>query len=177
MFIPDASNNHISFSHRQAYGTDYGSTYAVKVSTASQTSHGDFTDIATWTEADFEPSEFTSIEFSLAAYIGVPIHVAFVMTNDDGDDWYIDDVCVQAGLSTTDNEILDMRIYPNPTSSMINVQFDRDIELTLYNMLGQEIIKTNNKQVDISALQQGNYIVIVRDLESNNIKNFNIIKK
>jgi hypothetical protein len=44
-------------------------------------------------------------------------------------------------------------------------------------MLGQEIIKTNNKQVDISALQQGNYIVIVRDLESNNIKNFNIIKK
>jgi hypothetical protein len=60
---------------------------------------------------------------------------------------------------------------------MLNVQFDRDIELTLYNLLGQEIIKTNNKQVDISALQQGNYIVIVRDLESNNIKNFNIIKK
>jgi hypothetical protein len=44
-------------------------------------------------------------------------------------------------------------------------------------MLGQEIIKTNTKRVDISALQQGNYIVIVRDLESNNIKNFNIIKK
>ena len=35
------------------------------------------------------------------------------MTNDDGDDWYIDDVCVQAGLSTTDNEILDMMVYPN----------------------------------------------------------------
>jgi hypothetical protein len=70
-----------------------------------------------------------------------------------------------------------MRIYPNPTSSMLNVQFDRDIELTLYNMLGQEIIKTNNKRVDISALQNGNYIVTVRDLESNNIKNFNIIKK
>jgi hypothetical protein len=81
------------------------------------------------------------------------------------------------GLSTTDNELLDMRIYPNPTSSMINVQFDRDIELTLYNMLGQEIIKTNNKRVDISALQNGNYIVTVRDLESNSIKNFNIIKK
>ena len=29
------------------------------------------------------------------------------MTNDDGDDWYIDDVCVQSwvsGLSTTDND-------------------------------------------------------------------------
>jgi hypothetical protein len=86
-----------------------------------------------------------------------------------------DGVC--DGLSTTDTEILDMRIYPNPTSSMINVQFDRDIELTVYNMLGQAIIRTNEKQVDISALQNGNYIIMVRDLESNYIRNFNIIKK
>jgi hypothetical protein len=103
--------------------------------------------------------------------------IGFQYLNTYGADWNIDDVCIDGTLSTTNTELLDMRIYPNPTSSMINVQFDRDIELTLYNMLGQEIIKTNNKQVDISALQQGNYIVIVRDLESNNIKNFNIIKK
>jgi hypothetical protein len=103
--------------------------------------------------------------------------IGFQYLNTYGADWNIDDVCVDGTLSTTDTEILDMRIYPNPTSSMINVQFDRDIELTLYNMLGQEIMRTNNKQVDISALQQGNYIVIVRDLESNYVKNFNIIKK
>ncbi|MFL2609669.1 MAG: T9SS type A sorting domain-containing protein [Flavobacteriaceae bacterium] len=103
--------------------------------------------------------------------------IGFQYLNTYGADWNIDDMCIDGTLSTTDTEILDMRIYPNPTSSMINVQFDRDIELTLYNMLGQEIMRTNNKQVDISALQQGNYIVIVRDLESNYVKNFNIIKK
>ena len=105
------------------------------------------------------------------------IVIAFNYVGTYGGEWNIDDVCVDGTLSTTDTEILDMRIYPNPTSSMINVQFNRDIELTLYNMLGQEIMRTNNKQVDISALQQGNYIVIVRDLESNYVKNFNIIKK
>ena len=103
--------------------------------------------------------------------------IGFQYLNTYGADWNIDDMCIDGTLSTTDTELLDMRIYPNPTSSMINVQFDRDIELTLYNMLGQEIMRTNNKQVDISALQQGNYIVIVRDLESNYVKNFNIIKK
>ena len=103
--------------------------------------------------------------------------IGFQYLNTYGADWNIDDMCIDGTLSTTDTELLDMRIYPNPTSSMINVQFDRDIELTLYNMLGQEIMRTNNKQVDISALQQGNYIVIVRDLESNYVKNFNVIKK
>ena len=98
-----------------------------------------------------------------------------IYTVEDGFDATVSIVC--DALSTTDAEILDMRIYPNPTSSMINVQFDRDIELTLYNMLGQEIMRTNEKQVDISALQNGNYIVLVRDLESNYVKNFNIIKK
>jgi hypothetical protein len=99
-----------------------------------------------------------------------------IYTVEDGAQATVSIVC--DALSITDNdEVLEMIIYPNPTSSMINVQFDRDIELTLYNMLGQEIIRTNEKQVDISALQNGNYIVLVRDLESNYVRNFNIIKK
>jgi hypothetical protein len=166
MFIPDASNNHISFSHRQAYGTDYGSTYAVKVSTASQTSHGDFTDIATWTEADFEASEFTSIEFSLANYIGVPIHVAFVLTNDDGDDWYIDDVCVQAGLSTTDNEILDMRIYPNPVDgNYVTIQSPVQglKEIEVYTVTGRKVLQTvlTDDKLTVSSFNSGFYMVKV----------------
>ena len=75
-----------------------------------------------------------------------------VMTDDYGDGWNGGEISVNGmiytvedgftaevsivcdALSITDNEeILEMRIYPNPTSSMINVQFDRDIELTLYN--------------------------------------------
>jgi len=166
MFVPDASNNHISFSHRQAYGTDYGSSYAIKVSTASQTTHADFTDIATWTEADFEPSEFTSIEFSLADYIGVPIYVAFVMTNDDGDDWYIDDVCVQAGLSITDNELLDMRIYPNPVNgNYVTIQSPIQglKEVEVYTVTGRKVLQTvlTDDKLDVSSFNSGFYMVKV----------------
>ena len=166
MFIPDASNNHISFSHRQAYVTDYGSTYAVKVSTASQTIHADFTDIATWTEADFEPSEFTSIEFSLAEYIGVPIYVAFVMTNNDGDDWYIDDVCVQAGLSTTDNEILDMMVYPNPVDGnyvTILSPVEGLKEIQVFTVTGRKVMDTaiNGNTLDVSSFNSGFYMLKV----------------
>ena len=122
-------------------------------------------------------AEDTWVSSSYSVPSAESVVLAFNYVGTFGANWNVDNVCIDGTLSTTDTEILDMRIYPNPTSSMINVQFDRDIELTLYNMLGQEIMRTNNKQVDISALQQGNYIVIVRDLESNYVKNFNIIKK
>ena len=166
MFIPDASNNHISFSHRQAYTTNYGSTYSVKVSTASQTTHADFVDLATWTEDDFEPGEFTSIEFSLDNYIGVPIHVAFVMTNDDGDDWYIDDVCVQAGLSTTDNEILDMMVYPNPVDGnyvTILSSVEGLKEIQVFTVTGRKVMDTtiNGNTLDVSSFNSGFYMLKV----------------
>ena len=122
-------------------------------------------------------AEDTWVSSSYSVPSAESVVLAFNYVGTFGANWNVDNVCIDGTLSTTDTELLDMRIYPNPTSSMINVQFDRDIELTLYNMLGQEIMRTNNKQVDISALQQGNYIVIVRDLESNYVKNFNIIKK
>ena len=135
---------------------------------------------ATWV-ALFEGVNATAEDTWVSSSYSIPsaesVVLAFNYVGTFGANWNVDNVCIDGTLSTTDTELLDMRIYPNPTSSMINVQFDRDIELTLYNMLGQEIMRTNNKQVDISALQQGNYIVIVRDLESNYVKNFNIIKK
>ena len=95
-FTPNATDaNRIKFFHRQAYGSNYGATYAVKVSTASQTTHADFTDIASWTEADFTTS-YEELVIDLSSYVDTPIYVAFVMTNDDGDNWYVDDVCVDA---------------------------------------------------------------------------------
>jgi len=90
-FTPTAATNILSFQQRQAYSSDYGTTYTVRVSIASQTTHGDFAIIDTQTELDFGVS-FASHFVDLSAYDGMPIYVAFVMSQDDGDNWYIDDV-------------------------------------------------------------------------------------
>jgi hypothetical protein len=44
-------------------------------------------------------------------------------------------------------------------------------------MLGQQILETNDKQIDISGFERGTYILIVQNLESNNSTNFKIIKE
>tara|TARA_B100001175_G_scaffold200877_1_gene170548 strand:+ start:4427 stop:5122 length:696 start_codon:yes stop_codon:yes gene_type:complete len=88
---------------------------------------------------------------------------------------------VTAGDATLSIETIDgemsISIYPNPTSSILNINFDGELKMTVFNMLGQQLLETNNKQIDISGFDRGTYILIVQNLESNNSTNFKIIKE
>ena len=83
---------------------------------------------------------------------------------------------VQAGLSTIETQIPGIRIYPNPSSSTVNVDYSEDLEITLFNILGQQILKTNSKTINISNLEKGTYFLFTED-ENKSITNFKLIKK
>ena len=78
-------------------------------------------------------------------------------------------------VETMDGEMT-ISIFPNPTSNTINVVFDKELELSLFNMLGQQVIKTSNKNIDISNFENGTYILVVENIETGNFTNFKIIK-
>ena len=88
---------------------------------------------------------------------------------------------ISAGDATLSVETLDgemsISIFPNPTSSILNVSHDGELNISVYNMLGQEILETNEKQIDISGFQKGTYILLVQNLDSGNTTNFKIIKE
>ena len=44
-------------------------------------------------------------------------------------------------------------------------------------MLGQQILETNDKQIDFSGFEKGTYILVVQNLESGSTTNFKIIKE
>ena len=75
-------------------------------------------------------------------------------------------------------ETIDMaiRIYPNPSSSIIKVDYSGDLQLTLFNVLGQQVLKSSSKTINISNLDQGTYILSAKD-SNNAINNFKIIKR
>jgi len=94
--VPIIPNAQLRFITRQTLGIDYGSIYTIRVSTTSQTNAASFTTIRTWTETELNDNFNVCEEkaVSLAAYAGQQIYIAFVMTNDDGDRWIIDDINV-----------------------------------------------------------------------------------
>jgi len=78
------------------------------------------------------------------------------------------DVTINSGLSIDNLENnSSLRIYPNPTSSIINIETSAEInEIIVSNTIGQEIIKTNGNKVDLSTLKTGIYIIKIQ-LEDN----------
>ena len=78
-------------------------------------------------------------------------------------------------IETVDGN-MSISIYPNPTAAILNVKFDKDLELTIYNLLGQQVLKSNSKTLDISGLNDGTYILSAKNLENNTTTNFKIIK-
>ena len=93
-----AANKNLTFQSIDSGTTDYGSIYTVRVSTSSQTSIGTFTIIDTQNETQIAHSQTSmsvagsSRTIDLTAYIGQSIYVAFVLEQNDGDLWRIDNV-------------------------------------------------------------------------------------
>ncbi|WCL81845.1 choice-of-anchor J domain-containing protein [Saprospira sp. CCB-QB6] len=83
------------FYQRQLLSTDYGTVYTIRVSTTSQTDTTTFTTIDTQVETDFGTT-YAPKTVDLSAYVGQSIYVAFVMEQNDGDNWYIDDLSIGA---------------------------------------------------------------------------------
>ena len=79
-------------------------------------------------------------------------------------------------IETVDGN-MSISIYPNPTAAILNVKFDKDLELTIYNLLGQQVLNSNSKTLDISGLNDGTYILVAKNLENNTTTNFKIIKE
>ena len=138
--------------------------YYVRISTTSQTTLSDFVDtVATYSEADFtditNPALTDMKIIDLSAYDGDQIYIAFVMEQNDGDNWFIDDVNVTGTLSTTSFSVESFSIYPNPTKGVLNIVSNAQIALIeVYNILG-DLVNTaeNSNKIDLSDLSVGTY--------------------
>ena len=92
--------------------------------------------------------------------------IGFQYLNTYGADWNIDDMCIDGTLSTTDTEILDMRIYPNPVDGnyvtiQSPVQGEKEIEV--YTVTGRKVLQTvlTGNKLNVSSFNSGFYMVKV----------------
>jgi hypothetical protein len=94
------TNPVLTFYQKQDYSYDWGSTYSVRVSTTSQTSHTAFTTVSQWNESSFGTT-YTKKTIDLSEYANQNVYIAFVMTQDNGDSWYIDSLLIKGNCDPT----------------------------------------------------------------------------
>jgi hypothetical protein len=83
-------------------------------------------------------------------------------------------------LSTQENNLSQVSIYPNPVSDILNIHSKMNInKLEVYNVSGQKVLtKQNvqgNQQINTSALQSGVYFILL--ISENDSKTIKLIKK
>ena len=88
----------LTFSQTDAYAPDYASVYTVRISTTSQTTHSDFTIVDTQDETSVDNGvtlQFSPYSVDLSAYEGRSVYIDFVLEQNDGDYWFIDNVALE----------------------------------------------------------------------------------
>jgi hypothetical protein len=93
----------------------------------------------------------------------------------------IADFTVGVALNVINNNIKsNIKIYPNPASSFINIEGQNLKSVTIVDILGKtlfkQILKENDNKIDITHFSKGNYIIIVIDNEQKIYTNKIIVK-
>ena len=62
-------------------------------------------------------------------------------------------------------------VYPNPSTKVINIKMDQFKKARIYNLSGQILINSTTKQIDLSALSGGVYLI---NLENNKGQSYSV---
>lgn len=62
---------------------------------------------------------------------------------------------------------LEVTLYPNPANDVLNIEMTNEVQLVeIYNIQGQKVVTSNQKQINVSDLSSGMYMVKVQDSEN-----------
>lgn len=92
------------------------------------------------------------------------LDIATIGNSSDTVDWFENELFT---LSSTDLNQEEIKFFPNPTNSMLNIDgIETEINVSIFNTLGQEIINTvtENNSIDVSNLSQGMYYLQSNDI-------------
>lgn len=123
--LPNENNHSLTFYATDDAVTNYGSVYTVRVSTTSQSNISSFDIEASYLETDFIAGMYQQFTVDLIDYIGQEIYIAFVLENDNGDSFYLDDIegPTVSPIGTVPNCDVSLIIPPNTASVAISSSF------------------------------------------------------
>lgn len=150
----------LSFYCMSFNGTSYPDALAVMLSTGG-VSEGDFT-TTLLPLAEITESEMTERTIDLSAYAGQNVRIAFVHESEDMFGLLLDEVTVTGTVGIEENNAAQVSIFPNPATSVLNVNAEGYNTVEIVNLLGQVVYSANaesNMQINVKDLTNGAYFV------------------
>lgn len=71
----------------------------------------------------------------------------------------------------------DIKVYPNPVSGVLTLNTPENYSAEIYSIIGEKMISTKSKQIDVHHLDAGIYFVLIKNDLGENIKSIKLVKK
>ena len=83
----------------------------------------------------------------------------------------------ETSLSSTNIELPDqIRLFPNPTTSKVALNSDKQYDIEVYDILGNKVMELTGNTIDMEHLSSATYIVNALDTETNERLSYKVIK-
>lgn len=167
-------DNYLSFLQHNSF-VGHKTKYDIRISKTSATDRKSFVTVESYDDKAFD-NQFSSKKINLSSYDGKEIYIAFVKTEDDGDDWYIDNINVKGIFNNDLKSKNKIHFFPNPTDGKLHSQ-ENHIKTVQVLDMSQNLLMTFNDQntLDISKLSAGIYFLKII-FENGEIQSQKIIK-
>jgi hypothetical protein len=78
--------------------------------------------------------------------------------------------------SSPKNKLITPTLYPNPTSSLLALNSDKEYHIEVYDMKGNKVMALTGNTIDMSHLSSATYIVKALDKVENEKLTYKIVK-
>jgi len=90
---------------------------------------------------------------------------------------YEHNLITETGLSSTNVELPNqIRLFPNPTTSKVALNSDKQYDIEVYDILGNKVMELTGNTIDMEHLSSATYIVNALDTETNERLSYKVIK-
>ena len=81
-----------------------------------------------------------------------------------------------ASTASTNNYSNAITIYPNPTTSILTIEGDKEYDIEVYNMAGNKVLETQGNSINMEHLPSATYIVKATDKSNNEELTYKVVK-
>ena len=78
--------------------------------------------------------------------------------------------------NSIENDLFKPTLYPNPTSSLLALNSDKDYDIEVYDMAGNKVMALTGNTIDMSHLSSATYIVKALDKVENEEVSYKVVK-
>ena len=79
-------------------------------------------------------------------------------------------------LSLGEQSSFNPTLYPNPTSSLLTLNIDKEYDIEVYDMLGNKLMAITGNSVNMAHLSTATYIVKATDKSNNEELTYKVVK-